>query len=87
MEPDDVVKAQLLDSTDLGRTLDRMARQVMEHIVPGTDPAETLGLVGMQSRGVYLAPSAFEAGFVSSAHQETHIEATVTAAREAFASL
>jgi glutamate-1-semialdehyde 2,1-aminomutase len=42
---------------------------------------------GMLGRGVYLAPSAFEAGFVSSAHQETHIEATVTAAREAFASL
>lgn len=40
---------------------------------------------GMLERGVYLAPSAFEAGFVSSAHTDEHIEATVAAAREAFA--
>jgi len=39
----------------------------------------------MLERGVYLAPSAFEAGFVSSAHRAEHIEATVNAAREAFA--
>jgi glutamate-1-semialdehyde 2,1-aminomutase len=31
----------------------------------------------MLERGVYLAPSAFEAGFVSSAHTQEHIEATV----------
>jgi glutamate-1-semialdehyde 2,1-aminomutase len=42
---------------------------------------------GMLKRGVYLAPSAFEAGFVSSAHSEEHIDATVAAAREAFAEL
>ena len=42
---------------------------------------------GMLERGVYLAPSAFEAGFVSSAHTEEHIEATVAAARESFALL
>ena len=41
----------------------------------------------MLDRGVYLAPSAFEAGFVSSAHSDEHIEATVAAAREAFALL
>ena len=34
--------------------------------------------------GVYLAPSAFEAGFVSSAHGEAEIAATVEAARGAF---
>jgi glutamate-1-semialdehyde 2,1-aminomutase len=39
----------------------------------------------MLERGVYLAPSAYEAGFVSSAHTAEHIEATVNAAREAFA--
>ena len=39
----------------------------------------------MLERGVYLAPSAFEAGFVSSAHGDTEIEATVEAARGAFA--
>lgn len=38
----------------------------------------------MLERGVYLAPSAFEAGFVSSAHSEDHIEATISAAAEAF---
>jgi glutamate-1-semialdehyde 2,1-aminomutase len=41
----------------------------------------------MLERGVYLAPSAYEAGFVSSAHTEDHIEATVAAARESFARL
>jgi len=39
----------------------------------------------MLDRGVYLAPSAFEAGFVSSAHEPEHVEQTVDAAREAFA--
>jgi glutamate-1-semialdehyde 2,1-aminomutase len=41
----------------------------------------------MLERGVYLAPSAFEAGFVSSAHTAEHIEATIAAAREALALL
>jgi glutamate-1-semialdehyde 2,1-aminomutase len=39
----------------------------------------------MLARGVYLAPSAFEAGFVSSAHGAAEIAHTVAAAREAFA--
>lgn len=38
----------------------------------------------MLERGVFLAPSAYEAGFVSSAHTEEVIEATLAAAREAF---
>ena len=38
----------------------------------------------MLARGVYLAPSAFEAGFVSSAHGEDEIAHTIAAAREAF---
>ena len=38
----------------------------------------------MLDKGVYLAPSAYEAGFISSAHSEEHISATVNAAREAF---
>jgi glutamate-1-semialdehyde 2,1-aminomutase len=41
----------------------------------------------MLARGVYLAPSAFEAGFVSAAHDDAAIEATIAAAREAFAAL
>jgi glutamate-1-semialdehyde 2,1-aminomutase len=38
----------------------------------------------MLERGVYLAPSAYEAGFVSAAHGAAEIEATLAAAREAF---
>ncbi|MDH5834522.1 glutamate-1-semialdehyde 2,1-aminomutase [Luteimonas kalidii] len=41
----------------------------------------------MLARGVFLAPSAFEAGFVSSAHDEGVVDATLAAAREAFRSL
>jgi glutamate-1-semialdehyde 2,1-aminomutase len=41
----------------------------------------------MLARGHYFAPSAFEAGFVSSAHGEAEIDATVAAAREVFAGL
>ncbi|HEY8683058.1 MAG TPA: glutamate-1-semialdehyde 2,1-aminomutase [Rhodanobacter sp.] len=37
---------------------------------------------GMLKRGVYLAPSAFEAGFMSSAHSEQDIADTLQAARE-----
>ncbi|NKI36495.1 glutamate-1-semialdehyde 2,1-aminomutase [Wenzhouxiangella sp. XN79A] len=36
---------------------------------------------GMLDAGVYLAPSAFEAGFVSSAHGEREIDDTIAAAR------
>jgi glutamate-1-semialdehyde 2,1-aminomutase len=38
----------------------------------------------MLDKGVYLAPSAYEAGFVSAAHGPAEIEATLAAAREAF---
>ena len=38
----------------------------------------------MLDQGIYLAPSAFEAGFVSSAHSEQDIRATLDAAGEAF---
>ena len=42
---------------------------------------------GMLDRGVYLAPSAFEAGFVSAAHGDDEIEATLAAAERVLASL
>jgi len=41
----------------------------------------------MLDRGVYLAPSAYEAGFVSSAHGPADLEATFAAARQAFAAV
>ena len=42
---------------------------------------------GMLDHGVYLAPSAFEAGFVSAAHGESEIEQTLDAAARVFATL
>jgi glutamate-1-semialdehyde 2,1-aminomutase len=39
----------------------------------------------MLARGVYLAPSQFEAAFVSTAHDEALVELTLAAAAEAFA--
>jgi glutamate-1-semialdehyde 2,1-aminomutase len=41
----------------------------------------------MLERGIYIAPSQFEAGFISLAHSDEDIERTVGAAREAFAAL
>ncbi len=41
----------------------------------------------MLDAGHYFAPSAFEAGFVSAAHGEAEIDATVAAARKVFATL
>ena len=41
----------------------------------------------MLERGVYLAPSQFEAGFLSTAHGEAEIDATIDAARDALASV
>jgi glutamate-1-semialdehyde 2,1-aminomutase len=42
---------------------------------------------GMLAEGVYLAPSAFEAGFVSIAHSDADIDATVSAAKRVCAAL
>ena len=41
----------------------------------------------MLERGVYLAPSAFEAGFTSLAHSDADVEATIKAFRESFAAV
>ncbi|HGY5557074.1 MAG TPA: glutamate-1-semialdehyde 2,1-aminomutase, partial [Prochlorococcus sp.] len=41
----------------------------------------------MLERGIYLAPSAFEAGFTSLAHSEADIEATLQAFRDSFAAV
>lgn len=42
---------------------------------------------GMLAEGIYFAPSAFEAGFVSSAHTDKEIEKTLAAAKKVFATL
>ena len=42
---------------------------------------------GMLDAGIYFAPSAFEAGFISSAHNEQDIETTLEAAAKVFSCL
>lgn len=55
LSPEDVVKARLMDEADLDRTLNRLARQVVELIEDEADPSERLALIGMQTRGVHIA--------------------------------
>ena len=61
-----------------------------------TSFAEVMGAVkerfnrffhAMLDAGHYFAPSAFEAGFVSAAHSDADIDATIAVAREVFAAL
>ncbi|HMT82174.1 MAG TPA: glutamate-1-semialdehyde 2,1-aminomutase [Ottowia sp.] len=42
---------------------------------------------GLLERGVYIAPALYEAGFVSAAHSDADIDATIAAARAVFARL
>jgi glutamate-1-semialdehyde 2,1-aminomutase len=42
---------------------------------------------GMLAEGVYLAPSAYEAGFVSSMHGQRELDATIAAAKKVLASI
>mgnify|MGYP003588759555 CR=1 FL=1 len=42
---------------------------------------------GMLERGIYLAPSQFEAWFVSSAHETSHLDATIAAASAVFSTM
>jgi len=55
MDPSDLIKAQLMDERDLDRTLDRMARQIVETFAIDILGTVNVGLIGMQLRGVYLA--------------------------------
>ncbi len=50
----DRIKAQLMDETDLARTLDRMAHQLVELLVDEA-AQQPFALIGMQTRGVPLA--------------------------------
>jgi glutamate-1-semialdehyde 2,1-aminomutase len=42
---------------------------------------------GMLEKGIYLAPSQFEAFFISSAHTTEHLDQTITAAQDVFKEL
>jgi glutamate-1-semialdehyde 2,1-aminomutase len=42
---------------------------------------------GMLSHGIYLAPSSYEAGFISAAHTEEDIEKTIEIANKVFSNM
>lgn len=42
---------------------------------------------GMLEKGIYLAPSTYEAGFMSLAHTEEDVDRTIAAANEVMATL
>ncbi|MDT0619802.1 glutamate-1-semialdehyde 2,1-aminomutase [Salinisphaera sp. P385] len=58
-----------------------------EHVAACNAEAFKAFFHAMLRRGVYLAPSAFEAGFVSAAHGAVELDATLEAADAAFAEL
>ena len=55
MNQQEIVKAQLMDDRDLNRTLDRMARQILETFSHEGEEVPLIGLVGLQLRGVHIA--------------------------------
>lgn len=55
MEAQDTVKAQLMTEDDLNRTLNRMAREIVDVLDVTAETADEFGLIGMQTRGVHLA--------------------------------
>ncbi len=65
------------------------SRQVTDYQSALTSDTARFGrfFLGMLERGFYFAPSQFEATFVSLAHQEADVEATVAAAREVMAEI
>ncbi|HEY7907507.1 MAG TPA: aminotransferase class III-fold pyridoxal phosphate-dependent enzyme, partial [Thermomicrobiales bacterium] len=62
-------------------------RPVRDYVTAKTSDTAMFGRFfhGMLQRGVYLAPSQYEAGFMSLAHTDTEIQQTIAAAAEAFA--
>ena len=92
----DARSAQLTAWTPPGVTINRVGSMFTFFFAPGPvtdwDSAKRCDTTRfaqffhfMLERGVYLAPSQFEAGFVSAAHSEQDIRDTVEAAREFFA--
>ena len=43
--------------------------------------------MGMRQKGIYIAPSQFEAFFLSVAHEDEHIETTIAAAKQVFSDI
>ena len=67
-------------------TADGPVRRFAQIASADTDRFKTF-FHGMLAEGVYLAPSAFEAGFVSAAHGDNEISRTLTAARKVLGKL
>ena len=87
--------AQLTANAPAGITVNRVGsmftffftgRQVIDYETAKTSDTARFGRFfhHMLDRGIYLAPSQFEAGFVSAAHTAGDIASTVDAAREFF---
>ena len=58
-----------------------------EQVMACDIPAFNRFFHGMLEQGVYFAPSAYEAGFVSAAHETAELDATIEAAGKVFANL
>ena len=89
---------QVFNRAEVPSTINRVGSMFTGFFNPG--PVETLVQVeqsdvsaygryfhAMLDGGVYLAPSQFEAGFISLAHTEDDIDRTIAAAEEALAAL
>ena len=68
-----------------GMYFSRHCRPVYAEVMACDKEAFNRFFHAMLDAGVYLAPSAFEAGFVSAAHTEADIAATIAAADKIFA--
>ena len=78
----DLLSFVLFDGEHAGRLIDLGRNDVLAR----ADEVRAF-FHGMQSRGVNLAPSAYEAGFVSSMHGAEEIEQTIEAAAASFAEM
>jgi glutamate-1-semialdehyde 2,1-aminomutase len=86
------------DRADIEVTVDRVGSMLGLYFTPGPvsnfEDAKKSNLErfskyynAMLAHGIYLAPSQFEAGFVSAAHDDAAIDKTLAAAREVFTDL
>jgi glutamate-1-semialdehyde 2,1-aminomutase len=58
-----------------------------KHVMACDIPRFNTFFHGMLKRGIYFAPASYEAGFMSGAHTDADIQATLQAAKEVFAEL
>jgi glutamate-1-semialdehyde 2,1-aminomutase len=89
---------EAISGSDVKATINRVGSMITLFFTPGpvTDyaSAKTSDTAlyarffhAMLERGVYFPPAQFEAAFVSAAHSASDVDATVSAARDAFRAL